>query len=315
MYKFFVAKTFLATISIFGIIVYLIFNYKMLYMNEAYSMWEYVKRTIHNNSADVRYIAIGDSRLQAGFAPNVKPNYKGVNLAVAAGSPIEGYYILKKYLEHNPTPESLLISYSPSHLDTIGAYWPFTVKFGFLDNKDYDEVEETDQRLTKKSTLGIDESYTDYLMPTKYGKDFFNGIFGLNWLKNYKVMKDLELSNGQKYFGTKPFSNALNDETKRDSFIPSLLVDFYFEKLLKLAQENKIKVCYYTMPFNETSFKATKQSYKEYYNKYIQKKSHRFNVKVCNQLNYVDNSNFGDKSHLYKGTNSVSKIMLNCLSR
>jgi hypothetical protein len=107
--------------------------------------------------------------------------------------------------------------------------------------------------------------------------------------------------------------NGLNQETKYKKFIPSKLLNYYFLKLLKLAKTNNIKVYYFTMPFNKSSYKKILADFKNQYNDYIYKISLKYNIKLCNKIFYMENNFFGDSSHLYKGTNINTNKIYNCI--
>jgi hypothetical protein len=286
----------------------------MLFMNQEYPMFIYTKETISIRSHDKQnLIMIGDSRAKAGFIPNVNPLTKSLNLSIGGATPIEGYYILKKYLQTNLPPDKIIISYAPSHIDAHGTYWERTVKFDFLETQEYQEVESNAKQIADSTTIGSSKTYTDYLNPKMYISDFFNGIISLRWVQNKQVLIDNSNSQGHYYFGKEAISSALNDEATRKKFIPSPLIDLYLKKLLALTKANHIKVYYYTMPFNKSSFMASKKIYRDGYTTYLQDLVYKYNVNICNDLGYMSNDNFGDPSHLYKGADKVSHDIFKCV--
>ncbi len=289
---------------------YIVLRYKILYMNTEYPIWLDVKiKSTSDTQKDYNFILLGDSRAKAGFIPKVfdSETMNSVNLSISGSTPIEGYYILKKYLKYNIAPKHLLLSYSPAYLSGHGTYWQRTVKFNFLDYQDYREISSQMKTLNDEKVLGND-NYLKYLFFTgKYLTEFKNGILGKRWESNQETLNYLSQSKGHFYFGTASYAPGLNDETHMSHFLPSPLINYYLEELLKLAAHKNIKIYWFTMPFNETSYVALKKGFKENYDDYIHKLSTKYNIKVLNELYYLEDSNFGDPSHLFSGSKDVSK--------
>jgi hypothetical protein len=312
--KKFIFLCLLISIVLFGTFSYIVTNHKMLFMNQEYPLWVNVKETMSSKFKEKQnVIMIGDSRGKAGFIPNLNQSIQSLNLSVGGGTPIEGYYTLKKYLQYNAAPNKLIISYSPCHLEEQDAYWDRTVKCNFLELKDYQEVEANAKIINDSTTLGISKKYTDYTSPIKYTNDFLHGVFSMRWKKNKEVLTSVLFSKGHYYCGKANYSNELNKETTKEIFIKSPLIDLYFQKFLELAKRNHISIYYYSMPFNESSFNAGKAQYRTEYDNYILKTAYQYNIKVCNKLNYMTNDNFGDDSHLYKGAKQASEAIFNCV--
>lgn len=190
-YKSFLKISLMTPLFLFPIFSYFVFNHKMVYMNPEYPMWLHIKDVIHSKNHNVYdLIIVGDSRAKAGFIPNLCGAKKCFNFSVGGGTPIEGYYILKKFLSNNPAPKNLVISFAPSHLDSQDCYWERTVKFDFLDKNEYQEIENTAIRVKDFKTLGSEKSYSDYQIPTKFSTDFLNGVIQRRWSKNIEVYNE-----------------------------------------------------------------------------------------------------------------------------
>lgn len=313
-HKTFLMISLLTLLILFSFFTYFVFNHKMIYMNQEYPMWLHIKKIInHNDSKVYDLIMIGDSRSKAGFIPNIDSSKNSINLSVGGATPIEGYYTLKKFLKNNLAPKNLILSYGAFHLDSQDCYWTRTVKFDFLEENEYQEVENISEKINDLETLGMGKTYTDYLNPAKYGDDFINGIIERRWYKNIEVYNECNLSNGHYFFGRAVKADGLNAESKKKTFKQSALLHEYFVKLVNLANENKIKIFYYTMPFNQSSFEASKKSYISEYNRYINKLAVDYNITVCNNLSFMTNDNFGDPSHLFKGSEVTTKEIFDCV--
>lgn len=296
--------------TLYGVYSYIVLNYKYMYMNIEYPMWDNVKSVISNNKNNYNVLYIGDSRAKAGFIPNLfnKEHIKSVNLAVGGGTPIEGYYTLKEYLKNNITPKYIILSYSPFHLAKQDVFWHRTVRFNFLDIKKLNEIINASSEIeVSNATLGSKDKVLDYYIYTgKYMSEFVIGILEKRWGQYFDTINNLEKSNGHHYFGKLNLSNGLNAEVKMAKFTPSILLSLYLDKLLELGKKNNIKIYYYTMPFNKSSFDKMNSSFKNNYNKYIKLLGDRYNMTVLNKLYYLENENFGDSSHLFYGAEKVT---------
>ena len=284
-------------------------------MNQEYPMWLHIKDIIsEKHSLSIDLVVIGDSRAKAGFIPNKSKFNNSLNLSVGGGTPIEGYYTLKKFLKYNSGPKNLILSYGPFHLDSQDCYWHRTVKFDFLGNENYLEVENISKSINDMNTLGINTSFTDYINPAKYSNDLKNGLLEKRWIHNNDVYNFCVASKGHYYFGRAPKSDGLNTESQRINFTHSALLNEFFIKTIKLAKKHNIKIFYYTMPFNQASYEVMKKEYKLSYENYINKISHHYNITVCNKIDFLTNDNFGDSSHLYKGATITTNEIDKCVS-
>ena len=297
-------------VSIIFIIIisysYFVINHKNLYMSKEYPMWSNVKNI---KDKDYNFIVIGDSRAKAGFKPNVFNfnSIRSVNLSLGGSTPIEGYFTLLNYLKNNEKPNFLLISYTPIHIIRQDAFWKRAVRFNFINYNTLKEVINNGKNIDNNKTLGNKEKLIEYyLKPAKYYKELKNGLFKSQWKDNKKTLTYLDKSKGHYIFGKKHFSNGLNKETEMNIFVQSELIDFYFKKLLTLANSKNIKLFYYTMPFNKSSYFSLEKEFKNSYDVYIKTLSEKYNFQVLNELYYLPNDNFGDSSHLYKGIDKVT---------
>ncbi len=319
-YRYFTyASVSLMLISVFSYGLYIL-NNKLSFMNHEYPMWVDVKRnSIKENNHN--FIVIGDSRAKAGFKSNHfdTNNLNSINLSAGGATPIEGFYTLKRYLNNNK-PKYLLLSYGPFHLERQDVYWERTVKFDFLDISDNIEVTKYATALNEYNLLSRGNkpanqnhlySYLDYRYNFfKYLPEFKATLLN-NKLSRKKENKDildiLEKSKGHYIFGRRLEAKGLNQESKLTSFKASKLINYYLEKTIELATKNNIKVFWYSMPFNESSFNTTPTLYKKEYNQYITNLVAKNKITTLNNLFYLNDTKFGDPSHLYMGIDEVTE--------
>ncbi len=316
MYKKFIFTLFLTFSLLFLIYSVIVLNYKMLYMTQEYPMWLHVKNAINTPTKNRKQLLIiGDSRAKAGFIPNEIENITSINLSLGGGTPMEGYYILKKYLENTPAPAHLILSYTAYHLMDKNKYWERTVTYNFLDDKDYQEIETRAKEFNERSIIKANKSYWYFKNPIVYRGSFRNGITSNRWKKNKQFLEETIAAQGHHYFGTSAFSTRLNTDTKQKIFKKSKLQDFYLRKLLTLAKNSGIKLYFFIMPFNKPSYDKVKKSYISKFTGYLRKLSHDYPLKICNKLTYMEKHNFGDSSHLFKGAKVVTLKMYHCLKQ
>lgn len=315
MYKKFIFIVFLLPIILFSIYSYIVINDKMFYENQEYPMWLEVKNRIHTKSTyNAELIVLGDSRAKADFIPNQLTNIRSINLSVGGGTPIEGYFTLEAYLKNNKAPKKIIFSYTPTNLCGDNCYWDRTIAFNFLTDNQLEEIQKEASKLDEKSIIKNNKKFTDYMYPVDYGSSFKNGIIGMRWFRNKIVLKECQTSRGHHFFGTEEYANGLNSEAKANVFSKSRLQDSYFNKLLNLAKSKNIKLYFYIMPFNKSSFDKVKIKYVNGYEKYIKNLSLKYGMKLCNKVFYMENSDFGDPSHLFKGAKMNTAMMLNCIN-
>ncbi len=311
MYKKFVIKTIIVLLILLLTYSEISLNYKMLYMEPEYPMWKEVKDRINKKSnVSVNLVMLGDSRAKAGFKPTLLNNINAINLSLGGATPVEGYFTINNYLKNNPKPDKVVLSYTPTHLESDNAWLVRTVPFDFLSNKEYEEVEKMEYQLNK---VYINKSYTYYKNPFVYGNYFINGLKEKRWIKNKIFYNECKKFKGYHWFGRGNISNGFNDETRRKTkFNYSKLHNYYLEKILKLLTEKQIEIYYYTMPFNKSSFDVIKKEYINGYISYINSLSKKYNIKICNIPFYMSNDNFGDPSHLFKGVNKNTYKIYDC---
>ncbi|MBL4602314.1 MAG: hypothetical protein JKY84_06205 [Emcibacteraceae bacterium] len=298
------------TAIMFGIYSYFIIYHKMLFMDVEYAMWEYTKdKTQTSNEEHYNFLVLGDSRMKAAFIPEQfdDENLNSLNLSLGGSSAIEGYYTLRTYLKNNKKPDYLLVSYSPGMLTWHVWYWRRTVNFQYLNNDEFEEVYQISEEMDNHSTLGDYDYMDSQIYVGKYLTQLINGVMGYRWNDNKKMLEDLEKSKGHVFFGTGENANDLSYEATVDDFIPSKVLTRYVEKLLKLAQEEDIKVYWYTPPVNENSFANITDDYRSSYNAHMKTFERKYGMTVLKPIHEIKSVYFSDTYHVYKGAPVVTK--------
>ncbi len=307
-YRKFTWLVMIMTCVLFGVYSYFVIFHKILFMNIRYPEWAHVIEYVNtSNDPKSNVIAIGDSRTKAGFIARQfdSENYKSINLAMSGASPIEGYFTVKKYIENNGAPEHLIIGYAPPLL-TIPYSYLNTVKYGFLEAEEYEEVLETATRLNDLQIIG-DIDYMDYRLYTgKYLTDLINGVLEQRWQINLFAEKMLVQEQGHRYMGRAKGSSQLSYESKQSEFVHSKVINEYFVRTLLLANENNVKVYWYTSPLNQGSVDAMAVGYADAYHEYMRNISDDYGLNILSEINVMPDEKFGDPDHIYLGAPEVT---------
>ncbi|MEI6752098.1 MAG: hypothetical protein WCK78_02925 [Paludibacter sp.] len=323
-----------------GIFIFLLFSVltaylyfgEMIFNTAEYPMWKSKFDYIEKNHTS-KNIIIGDSRAIAGFVPKLlSKNY--YNFALGGGTPIESYYILKKYLEKQKL-DTVIISFSPVHLERSIVFFERTLKFNFISTKYISEVLAVSKELNDNFPDSLNgykgfEFSSDYLLfksktylikykfPTYYINDFRGSLYKPMYFTNKIVYNEINDRCGNYDFGRKDSATGLNYEAlEKRTFRNSRVMDYYLKKILKLITENNIKAYYIVAPFNRGSYEQLDTCYVKKYNSYFEGLKYQYkNVVWKNNIFFYENNCFGDPSHLnYRGqlkfSNYVKMEVLN----
>ena len=302
---------------------------KMFYNGPEYPMWkskfEYIQKN-HNSEN----IIIGDSRALAGIVPDIIGD-DFYNLSYGGGTPIEGYFLLKKYISKN-IPKTIIISFSPFHLEYSNVFFGRPLKYNIFSTKEIVEILKKskelnnkfynydDRNLGYKNDLEYLSVYLESIL-TKWNFFYFyrpemrNALTQLRIFDNIKVYNEIKIRKGNYDFGKNNISSGLNFEAKNShsGFVVSKVMDYYLNQIMQLALENKIKIYYIVTPFNETSYKNLNLNYVRDYDSYFQLLKNKYkNVVWHHQIFSYEDSYFGDRSHLNsRGQIKFSKYIIN----
>jgi hypothetical protein len=292
--------------------LYFVHNYKHIFENQEYPMWEFNREIANSKTTEKQdLIVIGDSRIKAGFNPkDVEIN--AMNISIGGGTPIEGYYTLKAYLLNNPKPEKVLLSYAPFHLMSQDTFWERAIRFNYFNYAQYAEIKQHAQRLND-NVLGEYRRWKYYLLPSLYSTSLINGIYQSRWELNEVTYNEVKENKGHSYYGRKHGSSGHNHETKYKEFDPSKLMEYYLEQMINLAVSNSIPIYWYTAPFNKASCHHLSQKFRIGFNEYI-RNLQKMGVSVIREISCWHNKLFGDASHVFLGSSNVTNDIIDATS-
>ena len=308
---------FVIPILVFCIAVHIVFiKFPMYFFDGEYAMYQQQKDYIYNNTDYNRVIILGDSKAKAAYSPLLLSD-ETYNLSLGGATSIENYYSLKEYLDHNEAPETIFISFAPFHYMEIDCLWTRSVYFHRISDTDIDEIYNT--ALLYDGSDEITENYDKlrsqykYYSVVKYGKPFLKAFTENRYEKNSKTYRDMNNSKGQVYFGDKEYCDDLGPEQEYNDFEPLDIMDHYLRITIDMCIENDIDVIVDTLPINEATYKACKESYLQGYSDYMNKLQSDYPQIIVNtDLCYYGNEYFGDATHFNsKGTEKYSEYIKN----
>ncbi len=245
------------------------------YFNAEYPMW-LSKMELLEKQDDNRNYILGDSRAIAGLeAKTLGADY--YNLALGGGTPMEGYFMLKKMLEANKKIDTLIISYAPIHLEQSEMFWDRQLKYNFYQKSDvefiFDQLNPHNEYFWEYANEGAySNKNKSQLLTRAYAVLYKNPMefrpeltksFLLRGYSNYKVYQAIKERKGSFDFGTQNGCNQLNIEAKRENFIPKKILVNCLEETFKLAKRHNIQVVCISSPMNSASFNKLTATYRE----------------------------------------------------
>ena len=229
-----------------------------------------------------------------------------INMAVGGATSIEMYYFFSEYLENHTPPENAIIMFAPFHYWHIDNYKTRTVYFNAIPISDMPELFRNAKSCGAGSVL-YDGYITDQLsarchLPNKYLPAINAARFTGRYETNIKAYEDLRKSYG---FGTFGELDECFDESYETSYEDMLidgdakLITLYMQKLLRLCEQNGIRVILLQPAVNTATYEGLNEHYLASYRTYIKQLG-----AVCDgvdyemQLRVYDGSCFSDTSHL-----------------
>ncbi len=280
----------------------------MYYNRPTNTRWYFLKKSLDDKYKipESNKIFLGESRLNAGIDFTQIPG--SYSFASGGSTPVEMYYILKNYLVKYPKPDTVFLSISPRFFSEIFAFWHFAVRNNLISYTDMNEIlsekEKQDTVLGSFAKANFFLYKADYL---GYYQDdvLYNYIFA-GYYENKKMVDTMiKMHGGRPHPGLKDSCSGLNYETKYSHFIPAPLLENYFDKTLVFCKEQDIKLIFFSMPMNSSSFKKLNPDFVKEYQRFIQKYQQKYpEFNISDSLYAYPDTLFGDASHLnLKGRN------------
>ena len=273
-----------------------------------------------SGTAGPEILILGDSRSLTGIDPKIISD-RAQSIGLTGGTSITTYYALKHYLEMYPAPRTIILSISPLLFEQHPEFYSRAVKYRLLTTGDAIEVLKRAHELKDfpfEMTPANGNYYwelflykSNYLL--YYKSEILAGGFYRMWHTNHEIYATLEKNAGFWGPSFSAPSHGLNIEAHRTEFVRSPLLKDYFEKILDLCREKRIRVFFQAAPMNETSFKALKPAYVLGYRDFmsgIRQKYRDSDIEMNFELFSYPDEYFGDPSHLnVKGAELFSELV------
>ena len=291
--------------------------FSMYYLDDEYAMYrqqkdyvtgqlntdDVVETMAQTGSDDARIVILGDSRTKAGFKPSLLWD-GSYNLALGGGTPIEGYYSLKEYLQHHEAPETVVMAYAPMHYMDVDTLWTRSIYFHTLSEEDFwdlmaraTEFEDTQNILIEDYEL--EYFMYKYYMPNKYATALKKSAFVMRHEKTSQKYDTMVEFKGYSTYGTADQSGDINGEAKVSDFTDSDILTWYLKETFALCRKQGIRVILEQTPMNETSYGILTPEFKEHYRSYMYNLSKEYpDVTIYPDFYCYPNNCFGDADHL-----------------
>lgn len=281
--------------------------FPMYYLDDEYAMYrqqkDYVCGQLNRQKEDARILVLGDSRTKAGFKPALL--WEGTyNIALGGGTPIEGYYSLKEYLQYHKAPETVVMAYAPMHYMDVDTLWTRSIYFHTLSESDFYDLTEHAKKFEDTQNILIEDYQREYLMykyymPNKYATALKKSAFVTRHDKTVQKYNTMIEFKGYSTYGTADQSGDINGEAKVSDFADSDIITWYLKESFALCKMHGIRVVLEQTPMNETSYGILTPEFKEHYRGYMQELAEAYpDVVIYPNFYCFPNDCFGDADHL-----------------
>lgn len=273
----------------------------MSYMTVEYVMWDEEFENSEKPFIDASTLIIGDSRAKSSVLPALL-HEDTYNIAIGGATPIEMYFAVENYIEHNGAPENAVVVFAPYHFCDIDN-WDQTLYFNFLSVDEIAEIYIRGLR-TGDPVVASKGRIPDMLscrlrLPSKYLAQMYESKFvgrkGENLEKFNSIRDDL----GYCEFGNADGDDGETYEVRHETFDYSPLVVYYYERLLDMLEANNVNVIIAQPPINQASADALHQEFADGLSAYMKDVASRHpDMEVMTEICVYPNELFGDSIHV-----------------
>ena len=287
----------------------------MYYNRPTNTRWYFLKETLAGKYKiqKANKIFLGESRLNAGINFTKIPG--AYSFASGGSTPVEMYYILKQYLQKHHKPDTIFYSISPRFFSEMFAFWHYAVRNNVISYSEFEEI--LSEKVKQDTVLGRFAKVDYFLYKADYLAYYqddvlYNYVFtGYN--ENKKMIAEMQqMKGGRPHPGLRDSCSELNYETKYSHFIPAPLLENYFDKTLAFYKEQDIKLIFFSMPMNSSSFEKLNPEFVREYQRFMQKYQQKYpEFNISDSLYAYPDTLFGDASHLnLKGKEKFTELFL-----
>jgi hypothetical protein len=278
------------------------------FFDREYAVWsEQLRYARTPSESDPEILFLGDSRVRAALIPErISPDARSI--ALCGASTIDGYFVLRDYLEQHRAPKILVLSYAPYLMDSwnSGLFWSRSVKYQGHGLRDFLDLlaraEETGMPLGPG--LERNQSLARWLLyrarfPIHYLPELKNARLFMRRKPNLEVAEAVREAAGHGYYGWADESGGPSAEARQEHFAPSPLVTGYLHDTIDLALRSNSTVLFRAMPLSESSYRQLEPSYAIDYRSYIKAlQTEHPRLIAVEELDFLPDDHFGDRNHL-----------------
>ncbi len=244
-------------------------------------------------------VFLGDSTANAAYVPEVLSD-ASINLSLGSITPMEAYYILQDWIEHNEAPKTCYISFLDYHMKDTGTFWirtMYTHRFRMDQNL---EMLKEILKYGEGTSIETDHYVTDFIayelrLPNKYITSLMNAGFNQRYEENVKA-RALSALHGGRYIarGTQEYETSKVIKFKNFEVHP--LFDRYYRRLIELCMEHDIQVRLVKLPLPENE-KFT-ENYKEEFGNYYDRLKEDYPDITVDWIPTYKQEYFADRNHV-----------------
>ena len=271
------------------------------YMSVEYVMWYEEFENSKDPYIDADTLIIGDSRAKSSLLPSLL-HEDTYNIAIGGATPIEMYYAVENYIEHNGAPQNAVVVFAPYHFCDIDN-WDQTLYFNFLDASEIGEIY-IRALGTSDPIVASKGRFTDMLsyrlrLPSKYLSQMYESHFIGNKNSNMAKFDSIRADLGYCEFGSADGDDGETYECRHEVFDYSPLVVYYYERLLNMLKDNGVNVIVAQPPINQASSDAMHAAFMDGFTAYMEDVQVRHpEMDVITEVPVYENALFGDSIHV-----------------
>jgi hypothetical protein len=277
------------------------------YLSEDYASWrfKFLLSDFPSDHFNPEHLAIGDCLLLAGVDPQ-RVDPKLYNFAISGSTPIDTYFLLKRYLDSGKNPKRVYLMFGLTHFQQADVYKEFTLGFGTLSLSEQLELLQSIRRygsygidqtpwpiIWSKSLLTILGIDPDILTQIRYR------LFSSSHTKIDQLINDMTQTRGQHFFPAdaeqtlKPSPLVVYDQLALNP-----LIDFYLKKTLDLLNEKGIEAVVDFVPVNQISWELFTPTFHKQWGDFLTGLRAQYPQVSVGEMGYLAPEFFSDHSHL-----------------
>lgn len=230
----------------------------MRFYDGEYPFYEQNRDTIYEKDGYSRVLILGDSVAKMAWRPS-EISDDVYNCALGGVSPVEEYYFLKNYLQHNEAPAYLIYTQHITHFVGLDCFWTRGVYFHWLSASEVLDIFAA-ERSVGDNAVFADDGLLDIPLyytysPLYYSTAFFKGLLSSRQPYNEETYARVQNERGWSTLGNGNLEDLeLNRIVNFSSFDYSKVIDLYLRKIIDLCGEHGIQFIYQSHPLSERTY-------------------------------------------------------------